>query len=52
MNERGIDLPKAYFKKAIELIKQEVQNPFFIFLTDDPSYCRDCFEELENKPFR
>jgi len=49
MNERGIDLPKAYFKKAIELIKQEVQNPFFIFLTDDPSYCSDCFEELENK---
>ena len=46
---RGIDLPKRYFDKAILLIKEAVKNPFFVFLSDDPSYVEDCFGGIEPK---
>lgn len=49
MGERGINLPKSYFEDAINLIKEKVKNPFFIFLSDDPSYVKDCFQEVEPK---
>ena len=49
LGERGIDLPKTYFSKAIERISEDTKNPFFIFLSDDPSYTRDCFLEVDNK---
>lgn len=47
--ERGIELPKSYFIDAIEEIKRRVKKPFFIFLTDDPGYVRDCFSEIDEK---
>ncbi len=46
---QGIDLPKSYFFQAIESIKKEIGNPFFVFLSDDPSYVECCFSEIENK---
>jgi hypothetical protein len=49
LGEQGIDLPKIYFSKAIDMISKELKRPFFIFLSDDPSYTRDCFSEVENK---
>ncbi len=49
LGEQGIDLPKVYFSKAIEMISKDLKRPFFIFLSDDPSYTRDCFLEVENK---
>ncbi|WP_198146753.1 alpha-1,2-fucosyltransferase [Methanosarcina vacuolata] len=49
MEERGIDLPKYYFENAINLIKEKIKNPFFIFLSDDPSYIECCFQEIEPK---
>ncbi|HEC58418.1 hypothetical protein LCGC14_0881060 [marine sediment metagenome] len=47
--ERGIDLPKQYFLDAIKEIEKNVDNPFYIFLTDDPEFVRCCFDEIENK---
>ena len=49
LNERGIDLPKNYFLNAIEIIKKDVENPYFIFLSDDPAYCECCFKDIEHK---
>ena len=46
---RGKDLPKAYFKKAINIIKETVENPFFIFLSDDPYFVQCCFKDFEPK---
>jgi len=48
-NEKGINLPKKYYLKAIEIISKEVNNPYFIFLSDDPDYVRDCFEDIKPK---
>jgi Glycosyl transferase family 11. len=42
-------LPKKYYLKAIEIISKEVNNPYFIFLSDDPDYVRDCFEDIKPK---
>lgn len=47
--EQGIDLPKQYFLNAIKEIEKNVDNPFYIFLTDDPGFVRCCFDEIENK---
>lgn len=46
---QGIDLPKSYFIKAMREIAKEVQNPFFVFLSDDSSYVECCFENVKNK---
>jgi hypothetical protein len=49
MGNMGIDLPKSYYEKAINIIKKEIETPFFIFLSDDPSYVKCCFKELGPK---
>jgi len=49
LGERGIDLPKRYFLDAIEIMKQKIDDPYFIFLSDDPSYCECCFSDIRNK---
>lgn len=46
---KGKDLPKSYFEKAINIIKKNVETPFFIFLSDDPSFVKCCFKEIEPK---
>lgn len=46
---QGIDLPKSYFLKAIEFITQDLKNPFFVFLSDDPNYVECCFKDVPNK---
>jgi hypothetical protein len=49
MGEIGIDLPILYYEKAINLIKCEIERPYFIILSDDPSYGKCCFKGLEPK---
>lgn len=49
LGDRGIDLPKQYFIKAIDEIKKEVKNPYFIFLSDDPHFVECCFEHITDK---
>lgn len=49
MGKKGIDLPKSYYAGAIDLIKERVKDPYFIFLSDDPSYVANCFQEIEPK---
>ncbi|MCY6412414.1 alpha-1,2-fucosyltransferase [Acinetobacter sp. VNH17] len=49
LGDRGIDLPKKYFIRAIKEIKEKVENPYFIFLSDDPHFIECCFEEMPNK---
>ena len=48
-DKQGIDLPKQYFLDAIAKIKEEVKNPFFVFLSDDIGFVECCFENIENK---
>ena len=45
----GIDLPKSYYENAINIIKEEIETPIFIFLSDDPSYVKCCFKGFEPK---
>lgn len=44
---KGIDLPVEYFKEGIKRIAAKVRNPYFIFLSDDVSFCDYCFSEIE-----
>ena len=46
---KGINLPKNYYIKAIEIIKKEAKDIFFIFLSDDPEFVEYCYNEIENK---
>lgn len=46
---KGINLPKCYFENAIKKIIKDINNPFFVFLSDDSSYVECCFEDIENK---
>jgi len=43
------NLPKKYYLKAINELKNEVKKPFYIFLSDDPDYVEDCFEDIQPK---
>ena len=38
LGEIGIDLPKSYFEDAMREISHNIENPFFIFLSDDASF--------------
>jgi hypothetical protein len=49
MGDLGIDLPKSYYEKAINIIKKEIKLPFFILLSDDPSFVKCCFKDLVPK---
>jgi hypothetical protein len=49
LGQKGIVLPKSYYLKAISELNKEVRNPLYIFVSDDPDYVRDCFENIEPK---
>lgn len=40
---RDISLPKAYYTKAMALVRQWIAFPYFIVLTDDVEYCEKQF---------
>jgi Glycosyl transferase family 11. len=49
LGQKGIVLPKSYYLNAVSELNKEVRNPFYIFVSDDPDYVRDCFENIEPK---
>lgn len=40
---------EEYYEDAISLIQTKVENPFFVFFSDDIEYVREKYAELENK---
>jgi hypothetical protein len=44
---RDTALPVSYYLKQIEWFRQNIANPFFIFLTDDYSYVMENFGHIE-----
>lgn len=46
---QGIDLPKRYFERVMKEMSKNIENPFFVFLSDDSSYVECCFEDIKNK---
>ncbi len=49
LDNRGIDLPLTYYFKAISIIQTHINNPFYIFLTDDKEFVKCCFKNINNK---
>lgn len=47
--EQGIDLPKSYYERAMKKITRNIENPFFVFLSDDFNFVERCFENVKNK---
>jgi hypothetical protein len=47
--QRGINLPKKYFSKAMHEFSDKLENIYYIFLTDDFDYVDCCFNEIKNK---
>ena len=45
MQEAG----ETYYKKAVEYILKNVNDPVFYFFSDDPDYVRESFDWLDNK---
>jgi len=44
-------LPIDYYKKAVKIIKEQVENPVFYISSDEISWCKKNFDWLENKTF-
>lgn len=47
--KKGTTLPLSYYKERIKWFEKNIENPFFIFLTDDPEFVEYCFEETRYK---
>jgi hypothetical protein len=45
----GVTLPLSYYKKCIKWFQDNIENPFFVFLTDDPEFVECNFESISNK---
>jgi hypothetical protein len=41
-----------YYQRAIEYVREKVQNPKFYVFSDDPDYCKLLFPDLEIASFR
>lgn len=46
--ELGGNLPKSYYVKCINYFKKKLQNPFFIFLSDDIEWVEKEFSSLKS----
>ena len=46
---KGLTLPLSYYKKCIRWFEDNIENPFFIFLSDDIEFVKYCFNDIENK---
>jgi hypothetical protein len=49
LGEVGADLPMAYYRNGIKWFEDNLENPFFVFLTDDPTYIENCYHDIANK---
>jgi len=43
---RGVNLPLSYFNTAMDLINKEVDFPYYIFLSDDPEFIEQAFQNI------
>ena len=46
---RGINLPMDYYVKAINIVKNKINNPYFVIMSDDYNFVSEAFKDLENK---
>ena len=44
--KRSITLPVSYFNNAMNSIEEDIDLPFYIFLSDDPEYVEQAFRHL------
>ena len=49
LGKTGVSLPISYFRDRIKWYEENIENPFFVFLTDDPDFVECCFDNIENK---
>jgi len=49
LDKKGINLPLSYYKKAISLVSEKIDNPYYIILSDDNDFVEAAFNDLENK---
>ena len=46
---KGVTLPLSYYKNCIRWFEDNIENPFFVFLSDDTEFVEYCFNDIENK---
>jgi len=46
---KGLTLPLSYYKNCIRWFEDNIENPFFVFLSDDTEFVEYCFNDIENK---
>lgn len=49
LGKMGGTLPITYYRNRIRWYEENIANPFFVFLTDDPEFVECCFESVPNK---
>lgn len=49
INEKSTLLPISYYHEQINFILQHIDNPYFIFLSDEPSFVEQYFSHIYNK---
>lgn len=49
LGKMGSTLPISYYRSRIQWYEENIDNPFFVFLTDDPEFVEYCFENVHNK---
>ena len=42
---KGLTLPLSYYKNCIRWFEDNVENPFFVFLSDDTEFVEYCFND-------
>ena len=47
--KRGASLPVSYYKDRIRWFEENIENPFFVFLTDEADFVEHCFHDVSNK---
>lgn len=38
-----------YYRDAMCVIEEKIENPFYVFFSDDPEYCEKTFSDISNK---
>lgn len=49
LGRMDVSLPDAYYQNTIHWYEAHVENPFFVFLTDDPEFVENRFKNVLNK---